>query len=181
MTKNPQEGRKLQSKKLLVDAMYQLMQKKPYTEITITELCEEAGLCRRTFYRHFQIPADVLEYAISEIANEFFIVRNTFFTRERTFHRLTVLFFYFWEQRLDVLMLFYKNNLYYYFCDIFSKTLHDTLLNQQPDEFSDAYRKTYLFIFGGLCQLMKNWLDEGACKSPEEMGDYADTIYKIMR
>lgn len=181
MTKNPQEGRKLQSKKLLVDAMYQLMRKKSYTEITITELCEEAGLCRRTFYRHFQIPADVLEYAISEIANEFFIVRNTIFTREKTFHRLTVLFFYFWQDHLNVLMLFYKNDLYYYFWSIFSKNLQKILSEYSSEEFTEDMIITYLFISGGLWQLMEEWLKEGACRSPEEMGDYADTIYKMMR
>lgn len=181
MTKNPQEGRKLHSKNMLVDAMYRLMQKKSYNDITITELCEEAGLSRRTFYRHFQIPEDVLEYAISQIANEFFIIRSTIFAKDRTFHKLTVLFFYFWQQRIDTLMLFWKNNLYYYFWSIFSKTLRQILSEDSPERFTEDMIATYLFISGGLWQLMDEWLKEGACKSPEEMGNYADTIYNIMR
>ena len=29
-------------------------------KITVTELCEEAGINRATFYRHYSVPVDVL-------------------------------------------------------------------------------------------------------------------------
>ena len=77
-------------------------------------------------------------------------------------------------------MLFWKNNLYYHFWSIFSKTLRQILSEDSSERFTEDMIATYLFISGGLWQLMDEWLKEGARRLPEEMGDYADTIYDMM-
>nr|MCH9869423.1 TetR/AcrR family transcriptional regulator [Serratia marcescens] len=41
-----------QTMAMLTEALTKLMVKKPLDQITIAELTEEAGLARRTFYRH---------------------------------------------------------------------------------------------------------------------------------
>ena len=56
----------LRSKKRLTGALDTLMRQKPYREITITELCGEAGLSRPAFYQNFGRISDVLERLISE-------------------------------------------------------------------------------------------------------------------
>ena len=160
--------------------MYRLMRKKPYMEITITELCAEADLSRRTFYRHFQTPDQILEYSISEIAKEFLAKRDLVFARNRTFRTLTIMFFSFWEERLDLLFLFRKNHLYYYLNNVFSRHLKDLILHQASHAYSEEQIKTFLFLSGGLWQLMDDWLEDGAVKSPEEMGGFSDTIRSIM-
>lgn len=180
MTVNPQENRKLQSKKLLVNALYQLMEKKPYQEITVTELCKKADVARRTFYRHFQTPNQILEYSVSETAQDFFARRDVLFLSNKNFQHLTILFFSFWKEHLDMLVLFRKKGLYYYLCDVFSKYLRETILHRLPQEFSEERKKAFLFISGGLWQLMDDWLEHGALKSPEEMGVYVDSIFRMI-
>lgn len=45
-----------------------LLDKKPLEKINITELCQEAGINRTTFYRYYELPKDVL----TEMQNDFF-------------------------------------------------------------------------------------------------------------
>ena len=50
----------LRSKCALVAALYQLMERDTYQDLTITQICQEAEVTRQTFYRHFQTKQDVL-------------------------------------------------------------------------------------------------------------------------
>ena len=49
------------TKQLLQDALLRLMKNRRIQEITVAELCREAGINRSTFYRHYDIPSAVLE------------------------------------------------------------------------------------------------------------------------
>lgn len=48
------------TKRLLKESLLRLLEEKDVDRITVTELCREAGINRVTFYRHYQIPRDVL-------------------------------------------------------------------------------------------------------------------------
>ncbi|MGM9634847.1 MAG: TetR/AcrR family transcriptional regulator C-terminal domain-containing protein [Candidatus Avispirillum sp.] len=49
------------TKRLLREGLMRLLEKKPLQKISICELCQESGINRATFYRHFDAPADVLK------------------------------------------------------------------------------------------------------------------------
>ena len=53
------------TKSLLVDAMEDLLQStgKPARKVTVTELCEKAGVNRKTFYYHFKDTEDLIMWA----------------------------------------------------------------------------------------------------------------------
>lgn len=55
------------TKRLLKESMIRILQKKTIRQVTVTELCQTAGINRSTFYAHYRIPSDVL----SEIKRDF--------------------------------------------------------------------------------------------------------------
>lgn len=57
------------TKMLLKTALIELMQEKPFPQITIKELCERADLNRTTFYLHYSDQSDVL-HEIEQEATE---------------------------------------------------------------------------------------------------------------
>lgn len=62
------EDRRTQvTKQLLRASLIELMDKKPIEKISITELCNKAGINRGTFYLHYDIPYDIL----TEIGQEY--------------------------------------------------------------------------------------------------------------
>lgn len=48
------------TKKVLFDAFIKLLSQKPFDEITVNELCDEAGVRRATFYKHYSDKFDFL-------------------------------------------------------------------------------------------------------------------------
>ena len=55
------------SKKMLKDALLELLKHKKSYDINVRELCDKAQVNRSTFYRHYGNIADVLEEIISDI------------------------------------------------------------------------------------------------------------------
>ncbi|MNK50253.1 hypothetical protein D3C87_691270 [compost metagenome] len=48
------------TKKVLREALFDLLNEKELSQITITELCKTADVNRNSFYRHYTIPLDIL-------------------------------------------------------------------------------------------------------------------------
>lgn len=59
------------SQKWIMDALINLMDKMKYDKITVTAICYEASLDRRTFYRNFHSKHDVLEQYILCLKKEY--------------------------------------------------------------------------------------------------------------
>lgn len=55
------------SKKLLKDALLKLLNQKDLLDITVRELCEESGINRSTFYRHYDNISDILNEIVDEL------------------------------------------------------------------------------------------------------------------
>jgi AcrR family transcriptional regulator len=56
----------------LMDAMYSLLEKYSWEEITVLKLCEKAGITRATFYLHFKDIHQFLDFCQTKIFNELF-------------------------------------------------------------------------------------------------------------
>ncbi|MDE7108180.1 MAG: TetR/AcrR family transcriptional regulator, partial [Clostridiales bacterium] len=46
---------------LITTALFELLEKTPFAQITISELCKKAGVARKTFYRNFNDKTAVVE------------------------------------------------------------------------------------------------------------------------
>lgn len=57
----------------ITEALLQLMQRKPLSEITISELCRRAGVGRVSFYRNYVSLDDVLIRLLNKCTNEWWI------------------------------------------------------------------------------------------------------------
>ena len=66
----------IRSKKEITDALFALMQKHPYNEITVKQIILEARLAKKTFYRNFTSKEDVLRSLIKRRLGEYFDVVN---------------------------------------------------------------------------------------------------------
>ncbi len=58
----------------ITDALLLLMRKKDYKDISITEICEKAGVTRMSFYRNFESKEDILKKWIAFVTDTFLTV-----------------------------------------------------------------------------------------------------------
>src|SRR5882757_5725196 len=59
------DPRSLRSQAALSRAILTLAAQQPVTEVTITALCQEAAVTRRTFYNHAGSPVELLEQVLT--------------------------------------------------------------------------------------------------------------------
>lgn len=56
----------LNSREWLIHALLSLMETKPYSKITIKEICQTADLSRQTFYNFFETKDDIILFCIQQ-------------------------------------------------------------------------------------------------------------------
>lgn len=61
----------IQSKNKMTEALLYWMKQEPYAEITVTQICQQAGLVRQTFYRNFESKEAILLYYMDELFEQF--------------------------------------------------------------------------------------------------------------
>ncbi|MFD2117582.1 TetR/AcrR family transcriptional regulator [Paenibacillus yanchengensis] len=62
-----QDLRVTKTKESLRAALMELLTEKPLEKVAVTELCQRAGITRRTFYLHYESVAKLLEAIIEEL------------------------------------------------------------------------------------------------------------------
>ncbi len=67
--------RVVRTKKLLTNALRELLQEKSFDKITVNDVCDRALVHRATFYNHFTDKTDLLNYIFDEMQEQ--IYQNT--------------------------------------------------------------------------------------------------------
>lgn len=152
-----------QSKQKLGEALLTVMEVYDYREITITQVAQEAGLSRKTFYRLFSDKDSVLSYIFESLFAECFSLIQI--QKIEHYWDLVQLYFDFWEERKKLLSLLQKNSLlprvieYTYqhsmvvFEQLRSREVMDTVSDQLP------YMLAY--SIGGMHSMLLKWIEMG--------------------
>lgn len=133
------------SQKAIADALVCLLDGKPYSEITVSELCQQSGISRQTFYALFQTKENVLRFKmLNDYAYpEGIMPPPDWSAAQYLAHTFTV----YTQANLDFLRLLVRNDLLYLYYDSCTQWL---LEHQMP--FLSALapgRERYLAIFIG--------------------------------
>lgn len=67
---NQEDRRVKMTKRILKEALIEIMKTKPIHEISIKKICETADVNRSTFYHHYQSPQELYDDIINEITLE---------------------------------------------------------------------------------------------------------------
>ena len=168
--------RQQRTKKNISLALYDLLLKKPYEEISVSEICQKAGVSRVSFYHYYDKKDDILIQYSDEKFAEFF---EDFTKLENmTFNDLIIQMFYFLKKnsrQLAILRYAKKEEVlmeqFYSYCRyMFSNTLTSPLMKDRDNPLRIP------FLVGGMFQIIMRWLDEGMITSPETMAKYVIDI-----
>ena len=152
----------------VTDALLYLMEEKDYNGISITEICEKAGVTRVSFYRHFKSKEDVLKQRVTDITDSFLAVSGISYKNESTEVYFTKLFTHLKKQKAIGLAL-YKADLIHIVKEQFDRVF----LQIHKDEYDDY--KSY-FLAGGIYNVFLFWLKNGCRESPSEMAERMESI-----
>lgn len=158
------ENRRLYVVEHIQDAMIELLAEKDLYEISISELCDQAGVGRASFYRNFDSKEDVVKKCVykklMDWQNEYPAEQNLSLN-EMIFELFSHL-----GQNKDFYGLIYKRKQIEYIKDYILD-----LVNFNPDqELVNAYASAYLafFVYGWI----EVWFRRGMKDSAEELAQY---------
>ena len=168
MQKGQSHPAALVSQKLITDALVALIREKGYRHITITELCERAGVARRTFYRNFDTVEDVLGYLGATTIEAF--SREMERHAEEPYYNILVAFFSFWQEYEAVFGLFAGNNLTHILFAEYIKSLAQMPFLCEPVPFSTPRAGAYWQAYnaGGLWSVLMYHSNANEPMQPEE-------------
>lgn len=163
------------SQECIVDAFIFLLGEKNFQDITVTELCKKAGVARITFYKYYKTTADVLKAAVdfkfALFKEDLAKARLTHNTRQAI--EISISAIYTLQKPLKSLA---KSKM----SGILLQYFTDALLTIMPAlDVTDAYQGSrYLFLSGGVFNILTNWVSRGMHESPKQL---ADQIYVVAK
>ncbi len=163
------------TKRMVKEGLMRLLEKKSLDKINITELCQEAGINRTTFYRYYELPRDVL----TEMQNEFFEETFAHFQKPLTVSDIERLFVCLSEHS-ELVKLFFQYNSDTDWTYIINRIytnfpgLKMTKGFQNLDENSAKLLSAYLA--GGAYFLARQWIMEDIPMPPKDVAAIALNI-----
>ncbi len=149
--------------KYIIEALFSLMKKKDYNNISITEICEKAGTGRMSFYRNFNSKEDIIRQWITNTTNTFLKESDINYKNDSTKDYFIKLFTHLEKYKTEA-MLIYKANLF----NLLKNEFDDKLINLHQEEYSNY--KSY-FLAGGIFNVYYFWLINGCKETPHQVAE----------
>lgn len=160
-----------QSRQKLMSALLSVMKQYDYKEITITQLAQEAGLSRKTFYRLFSDKEDVLKLYFEGIFSECL----TEIKSQDIHHYWEVVqvYFDFWESRRELLFLFKNHDLLpFLFEYLYQHSLEVfTFVRSEETVQAFSHQLPYMLAYavGGMNSMLLKWVENDMCIPSSEL------------
>ena len=170
-------------------ALLSLLEKKPFEYITISEICEDAGVNRSTFYLHYENTADLLKeattYVLDNFASYFSVDMESIVSKYDNCDLQELNFIN--EKYLHPYLSFIKENQRLFAAVLSQPTtfdskaifqrLFDDVFNPILDRFhypTDEQHYVMMFYLNGITAIITEWLKEDCRKN---IADISEIIY----
>jgi len=168
----------VQRQRQLEGCLLQLMQSLPYPQITVSHICNLAGISRKSFYRYFGSREDCL-YALIDHC---IIDGASVYLPEHTEHPqsfpLYLRFFRYWRDTAPLLDVLSRNNLH---SCLTERLLHYAQQEERDFHYylggsaDDSYEQV-LFMVTGLVGVIFHWHSTNFQKTPAQMAELMESI-----
>lgn len=151
------------TKRVIQEAVLELLKTKPIDKITIKEICELADVNRGTFYLHYYQPRDVLKEIENQFIGENMQYFDSYWQEDRQVGHMQQLFscVFHNQERCRVLM---GENGDPQFMNSLKHLVRSGVVDEWQKEFP-AYERGKLeflfeYVFTGSMRLILNWIDD---------------------
>ena len=160
-----------QSRRKMAQALFAIMEQYDYREITVTQIAQEAGLSRKTFYRLFSTKDDILRYQSENWFSQ--IYEQVIEEQLHSYWDVVRCYFDFCEQNKDMLLLLKKHNV----ISVFFEYIEDNAIKVFESVYSkEMAQKNSLLLpyllsysIGGVFSLLTKWIDNDMVIPAQEL------------
>lgn len=157
-------------KKQITEGLFSLLRKKPFSEITVTDIVKEAKVARASYYRNFENREQIIEAAMDSLKDELmndikYDDDEQIFNQENAKAGFEKALICCLIRKADLLALYHNG-----FGSLIQQTFNRYIMEfagNMPARSLDRY-KLY-FISGAVTNVLIEWLNEGAKEPPKEI------------
>ncbi len=164
---------------LMNQALLQLLEKKDFEWITVTEITQKAGVNRSTFYLHYDTICELLEETIENLNKKFIgafgAEKPPVINSQKAAFLITdeqlIPYLNFVRENKRVLKLIHKKPQLFQARETYQK-MYDKVFYPAISQFvSQEDEKVYNleFFIGGVSAIVRKWLDLDCVTEPEEL------------
>ena len=154
----------------LQGALLQLISKKPYDSITVTELCKKAGVSRMAFYGNFEIKDEIIAKILYGLQSELFVRIGSPF-RQAVTHTWYLERFNFAAEKAAILKSIFCDGYQGKYLDL----VNSMILRHKDMQPHDSYQR--LLWSGGIVNAVVYWLSNDMAETPEQMATFCDKCF----
>lgn len=169
------------TKRLLKESLVRILKKKKIQQVSVTELCNEAGINRSTFYAHYSIPSDVLTDMKHDFAGQLAGSLEQIKLEHSPRHYLRCICEFIYEHReLERIILSNSSEdevLEAALASSFQIWGTSSPFMQVQDMDQESRQLIMAFYYHGLFRIIREWIRRDMKKTPEEV---ADIMYKLL-
>lgn len=152
----------VQSQHMIADALFSLMKRKHFQQITVTEICQEAAIGRKTFYRNFDTKEDVVDFKLDFLCVQYHDEIMGMSLEEQLRHHMI-----FVRDHAELFIALYHNGLAQMSRDKFAILLPVTTPKWTEDPIEQEYLSRY--IIAGVEAVERVWTERGFAESVEQV------------
>ena len=176
MFKRCKTPRSIKRQAEIENAFLTLLVTKSYEEVTVSEVCSQANIPRKAFYRYFDGKEGLLEALIEHTLQGYQGYYENFKRERRTLKGELECFFSFWliEPQKTFLKVIIKNSLTGH---LLRNSQSSSVINNVaiekflPNDTSGMRNHVFNFAISGLMTLMLDWFNGGHKESPSAMAE----------
>lgn len=159
------------TKRLLLDALLSLLEKKHIREVSVTELCAAAGINRATFYKHYGTPNDILSEVSRRYTAEMLHFQEN--AQDKNILQLIEENCSFMYENRRIIRLLVKNGMeremaVKVLMRLFEGAVSPPLMDMSRFD-EDERRLTITYIASGCYSLLEKWIMEDIDKTPHQI------------
>ncbi len=164
------------SQRAIADAFLLLIQEKTYEEISVTEICKNADIVRKTFYNRFSSKDAVVRFLIDDFTQE---LESLVDLKRMDVKKMLMIAFQAVLENRERLLLFYNRGLFRFAHKSISAYIErSNLLNPLPDGAEDERYSPYIAAqFSAiLVSVIETWIERDMQESIEFLANLTEKM-----
>lgn len=157
-------------KKCIVDALLLLMNEKEFDNISITEICNKAGVSRMAYYRNYYTKKDIIIEYLKDISTDFKKESHSWQKNNEYTNKNVIRFlFAYFEKYAFFIKTLRKANLLGLLQDCINEYLENEIIFINKN---DPYEKYHMYSYSGaLFNVYMKWIENDMKESVDEMAE----------
>lgn len=173
------DPRAIRTRNTIEGAFTELLQVKPFNKITVTDITARAGIARHTFYNHYETKADLLNYMVDSILDQFFLILkdwNLFLADPSQEQAMLTAFFQTWKDHIEIVNLLKFVDIEFVIMErlkaFFTRFFFEKVSLVMPNVDLELAKYVISFNSYSLLGLLVPWFESGMKQSPEDLAGF---------